>query len=86
MGTYTASLSAFTASGTLSNFVCTDTEATQPSWSMTIQATSAVNTNGGTTPIPATGVFMQATPNTRTNGSCAIGTNTTTLTEIGSTP
>jgi hypothetical protein len=51
---------------------------------MTLQAVSPVT--DGTTIIPATGVSMQATANQVTNGACTTGTNTTTMTSIGTTP
>ena len=83
MGQYPSSLSAFTASGLVSNFACTDTQGLS-SWSMTLQETTPVT--NGLTSIAATGVSMQATLNQVTNGSCTIGTNTTSMTQIGSTP
>lgn len=82
MWSYTASLNAFTASGSLTNFVCTDTQ-----WldnrSMTLQATSAVS--NGNTAIPATNVSMQASTNYVSSGFCSTGTNTTIITPIWTT-
>lgn len=77
-----ASYSAQVATATLANFVCTDTE-WRSGWHMDLLA-SWVVTNGITN-IPATGVSMIAAPNMVTSWSCITGSNTTSLTSIGST-
>lgn len=82
MGTYTASVASFTASGNLTNFVCTDIQGLS-TWSMTLLATTPVTNT--ITSIPATGVSMQATANTVTAWTCTTGTNTTAMTSIGTT-
>ena len=78
MGQYPSSTSAFTASWSLTNFVCTDT-VWLGTWNMQLQSSTVSN---GITIIPATGVSMQATPNQVTAGTCTTGTNTTAITPI----
>ena len=82
LGAYSASMASFTASGNLTNFVCTDTQGLSD-WAMTIFATTPVS--NWSTSIPATGVSMQATANIVTVWTCTAGTNTTWMTSIGTT-
>lgn len=77
-----ASYTTQVATAALANFVCIDTEG-QSGRHMDLLA-SWIVTNGITN-IPATGVFMVASPNMVISGYCVTWTNTTSLTSIGET-
>jgi len=83
-GTINTSANTGSVTGSInSTFSCTDLNG-DASRNMTLKADTALTGSNGQT-IPAANVKMAAFANTRTAGTCTVGTNTTTFTAISPT-